>query len=144
MDKMLIFWIASFILLVLVEAATVQLVTIWFAFGSLGGLISNLIGAPIWLQWVIFTSLSLISLAISRPMVKKILKKPVEPTNADRFIGMEGIVTEKIDNTQGKGQVKVKGTIWTARSKKGIEIDVGEPVIVDEIEGVKLMVSSKK
>jgi membrane protein implicated in regulation of membrane protease activity len=126
------------------EAATVQLVTIWFAFGSLGALILNLIGAPVWLQWVIFTSLSLISLAISRPIVKKILKKPVEPTNADRFIGMEGIVTEKIDNTQGKGQVKVKGTTWTARSKKGIEIDVGEPVIVDEIEGVKLMVSSKK
>jgi membrane protein implicated in regulation of membrane protease activity len=125
MDKMLIFWIASFILLVLAEAATVQLVTIWFAFGSLGALILNLIGAPVWLQWVIFTSLSLISLAISRPIVKKILKKPVEPTNADRFIGMEGIVTEKIDNTQGKGQVKGKGTTWTARSKKGIEIDVG-------------------
>ncbi|NLB36688.1 MAG: NfeD family protein [Clostridiales bacterium] len=144
MNNLLILWIASLVIFVVVEAATVQLVTIWFAFGSLGALISNLCGAPVWLQWVIFTSLSFISLVISRPFIKKVLNKKIEPTNADRFIGMEGIVIENINNTLGKGQVRVKGTTWTARSKHGIEIDVGEPVVVDEIEGVKLMVSSKK
>ncbi len=142
-DTMLILWIASLVVLVIAEATTVQLVTIWFALGSLGALIANLANAPIYLQWVVFTFISLVCLIFTRPFFKKILQKNIQPTNADRFIGTEGVVTEKIDNSIGKGVVNVSGTTWTARSENGIIIDVGESVKIEKIEGVKLMVSSK-
>ena len=86
---MLILWIALLIAFIVVEAATVQLVTIWFAVGAAAALISELCSAPVWLQWVIFAAVSLVALAVTRPLVKKFSKKRVQPTNADRYIGLE-------------------------------------------------------
>lgn len=49
---------------------------------------------------------------------------------------------EPIDNLAGKGQVRVLGSVWTARSQNdGITIPMGQNVIVQKIDGVKLIVS---
>ena len=74
---------------------------------------------------------------LTRPyLVKKLSKKKVS-TNLDRVIGMEGIVTEEI--TKFKiGEVKVDGKKWSAISSEKIE--VGKEVIVEDIDGVKLIV----
>lgn len=138
---MLILWIALLIAFIVVEAATVQLVTIWFAVGAAAALISELCSAPVWIQWVIFAAVSLVALAVTRPLVKKFSKKRVQPTNADRYIGLEGIVEETVDNTEGTGIVKVEGSTWTARSSDGSRIEKGSNITVDRIDGVKLMVS---
>lgn len=137
---MLVLWIALLIVFIVAEAVTVQLTTIWFALGSLAALIANLCSAEVWLQWVIFAAVSLVALAVTRPFVKKLTVKRIQPTNADRFLGEKGIVEETIDNTEGKGLVKVKGALWTARSVDGALIEKGESVQVERIEGVKLMV----
>ena len=141
---MLIFWISALVLLILIEAFTTQLVTIWFAFGAFGSIIAYLFEAPLWLQWVVFITLSVISLLATRPLVKKFIHKKIQPTNADRNIGAQAIVLEDIDNTAGKGSVNVRGTTWTARSKTGELIEKGSMVIVNEIEGVKLLVTKEK
>ena len=60
---------------------------------------------------------------MTRPLVKKFSKKRVQPTNADRYIGLEGIVEETVDNTEGTGIVKVEGSTWTARSSDGSRIE---------------------
>ena len=39
---MLIFWIVLLVVLIIVEAATVQLVTIWFAIGAASALIARI------------------------------------------------------------------------------------------------------
>ncbi len=137
---MLYFWISALVILIIVEAATTQLVTIWFAFGAFGALLANLFDAQDWLQWVIFIALSFISLLATRPLVKKFTKKKIQPTNADRNIGEQAIVLEDIDNTAGKGSVNVKGTTWTARSLNGEHIEKDSRVIIRKIEGVKLLV----
>ena len=62
---MLILWIALLIAFIVVEAATVQLVTIWFAVGAAAALISELCSAPVWLPWVIFAAVSLVALAVT-------------------------------------------------------------------------------
>jgi membrane protein implicated in regulation of membrane protease activity len=90
---------------------------------------------------VIFAAVSLVALAVTRPLVKKFSKKRVQPTNADRYIGLEGIVEETVDNTEGTGIVKVEGSTWTARSSDGSRIEKGSNITVDRIDGVKLMVS---
>lgn len=138
---MLIIWIVLLIGFIVAEAATVQLVTIWFAIGSAAALIAELCGAKVWLQWVIFAAVSLVALAVTRPLVKKFSKKHVQPTNADRYIGHSGIVEETVDNTEGTGLVKVDGSIWTARSTDSRRIEKGSDVTIDKIDGVKLMVT---
>ena len=58
------------------------------------------------------------------------------------MIGKTAVVTEEIDNLAGKGQVKVLGNVWSARSvNDDMKIPVGQHVVVQKIEGVKLIVS---
>lgn len=140
MNSMLIFWIGALVLLVVVEALTTQLVTIWFAVGAAGAIIANLLGAQYWVQWSVFIVLSVLSLIVTRPLVKKFTKRKVQPTNADRNIGAKAIVLEDIDNTAGTGAVNVRGIVWTARSVNGERIEKDANVVVKAIEGVKLLV----
>lgn len=136
-------WIALAVIFGVVEAATAQIVTIWFAVGSVGALIANVVGANTTIQLVVFVAVSILTLIIARPYLKKFTKTEMQRTNADRCIGETAIVTEEINNTQGTGQVKVGGNIWTARSRNSAVIPAGEKVTVEKIEGVKLIVSEK-
>ena len=136
-------WIALAVIFGVVEAATAQIVTIWFAVGSVGALIANVVGAGTTVQLVVFVAVSILTLIIARPYLKKFTRTEMQRTNADRCIGETAIVTEEINNTQGTGQVKVGGNIWTARSLDSAIIPADEKVIVEKIEGVKLIVSEK-
>lgn len=137
---MLAFWAIMLVAFIVIEAVTAQLVTIWFAVGALASLIAQMLGAEVWLQWVVFVAVSAIVLAVTRPLVKKFAKPKVQPTNADRCIGQSAVVTEKIDNIAGKGAVKVGGVLWTARSETGDVIEEKQEVTVTKIDGVKLIV----
>lgn len=135
-----IFWLIALILFAIAEAATVQLVSIWFTLGSLAAFIIALCGGSLWLQVVIFIAVSVITLVLTRPLVKKYLNTQIKPTNADRVIGMACRVTEDIDNIAATGAVSVQGKIWTARSKTGQPFKTGDLVRAVAIEGVKLIV----
>lgn len=133
-------WLALIVIAAVVEGITVQLVSIWFVFGGIAALIANVCGADLWVQILLFIALSVVALLITRPFVKKRLNMKRTSTNADRYIGKKASVIVKINNTQGEGQVKVMGSIWTARSADGSVIPVGADVVVKAIEGVKLIV----
>ena len=137
---MLWVWIGLIVVTAAVEAATVQLVTVWFAVGGVAGLISYAAGLEIWLQILIFAIVSAVALAVTRPLVKKFTNGRRMPTNADRFIGEKAVVTEKIENDLSKGAVKIGGLEWTARSVDSETAEVGEQVTVEAIEGAKLIV----
>lgn len=141
MDKMLIMWIASAVIFFVVEVLTSQIVTIWFAIGSIGAIFANVLGAKTVLQIVVFAALSLVTLLIARPYMKKFTQTQVQPTNADMCIGAKAVVTEDIDNTNGTGQVKVKGAVWSAKSADDSVICEGTVVTVKKISGVKLIVA---
>lgn len=138
---MLAFWIVMLVAFVIIEALTAQLVTVWFAVGSVAALIAQMLGAEVWLQWLIFVAVSAIVVVATRPFVKKITKQKAQPTNADRCIGQTAVVTEKIDNIAGKGAVKVNGIVWSARSESGNIIEEDTTVTVTKIDGVKLIVN---
>ena len=137
---MVFVWIAATIAFIIVEAATTQLVTIWFAAGSAAATIAALLKADTLVQFIVFVAVSLIALVITRPIVKKLTKQKFSPTNADRFIGEKAVVTQEIDNIAQTGLVKLQGTVWTARTADGSVIAEGETVTVKTIEGVKLIV----
>ena len=134
-------WLGILVTAVILEIVTPQMVSIWFALGALVSFFVALAGVEqLWIQIVVFVAVSAVAVAVTRPLVKKIVEKNAEPTNADMVIGMTGVVTEKIDNFAPSGLVKVNGAIWTARASDDSVIEENEKVIIKEIRGVKLLV----
>lgn len=143
MDTFSIFWLVAVIVLGVVEAATVSLVSVWFAVGALAALISSLFGGPLWLQLLLFFVVTAITLVFTKPLVKKYFNKDShDPTNVDMVIGKLANVTENIDNIAGTGAVKCLGKEWSARSRTGELIPVDTVTRVVEIDGVKLIVDT--
>lgn len=134
-------WLVLMIILLIVEGIVPGLVSIWFALGALGALLSAIVGAPLWLQVLWFLLISLVTLVLTRPLAKKYVNSRATPTNADMLIGQECIVTEAIDNVLGLGAVTVGGKIWTARTENhDVKAEVGRVMTVVRIDGVKLIV----
>lgn len=141
--NMAVVWLVAMLVLLGAEVMVPGLVCIWFAFGAFGALLSAMLGAPLWLQFVWFLLLSLLALWLTRPLAKKYVNGRAQPTNADRVIGREALVTEDIDNLRASGAVSVGGKEWSARTEEGMPlIPAGQVVKVLRIEGVKLIVES--
>lgn len=143
MDIFSIIWLVAVIVFLIVEALSVQLISIWLAGGALVAMVLALLNVDFWIQVLCFAFVSLILIFLTRPLVKRMLNKKIEATNADRSIGKEATVTAEINNILGKGQVNLSGQIWSARSVDDSIINEGETVVVDKIDGVKLIVSKK-
>lgn len=139
MDR--IIWLILMVVFLLVEAATVGMVSLWFASGALAAMVTALLGGQLWLQTVVFAVVSAFLLMALRPMAKKHFTPKLTPTNVDSVIGKEGIVTAPIDNVAATGTVKLGAMEWSARSTDGSPIPVGEQVRVDKVEGVKVFVT---
>lgn len=134
-------WLGILAVMVVLEIVTTQLVSVWFAAGALASFLLALAGVDIlWLQIVVFVVVSAVAVAVTRPLVRKMVNKKAEPTNADMVIGKIGVVTDKIDNIAETGLVKVNGSLWTARTADGSVVEIGEKVNVLKISGVKLIV----
>ena len=137
-------WLIIFVACIVVEIITMGLTTIWFAGGSLVASVAAAIGAPLWLQIVLFVAVSLLLLYFTRPIAVKYFNRDRVKTNAESLVGKQAIVISEIDNLQGIGQVTVGGQEWSARTtEEGITLPVGSVVIIRAISGVKLMVEEK-
>ena len=136
-----ILWVAVLVGALIVEASTAGLVSIWFAGGALCAMIVSFFGDSILLQFCLFLGVSCLLLASLWPIRNRLLRRAIQPTNADRVIGMTALVTEDVDHITGAGAVQVDGKVWTARSTGNLPLQAGELVKVDRIEGVKLYVS---
>ena len=143
-DMSTIVWIAAIVIFGVVEAATAGLTSIWFVLGSVAALIVAICNGPIWLQISLFFVVSIVTLAATRPLVAKLMKKDIKPTNADRVLGGLARVTERIDNDVPTGAVYIDGKTWSARSSSGESIEPDTMVRVVRMEGVKLYVEAEK
>ncbi len=142
MEKsMMIMWIVMTAVFIIAEAATAQLVSVWFVLGSIGALIGYFLGASPWVQVVIFIAVSALTLVLTRPLVKRFVKNKTQPTNVDALVGEDAVVTKEINNLLGEGEAKLDGKSWSARSADDTVIPAGSVVTVIKIEGVKLIVS---
>lgn len=137
-------WFSLAILLLVVELATTQFVSIWFSASALvTGLVVSIFDEMgiVW-QCLIFVALSVVALVATRPLVKKLTsQKAGRETNMDLNIGKTAVVTEEINNIKETGAIKINGLVWTARSEDGSEIAEGEVVIFKRISGNKAYVS---
>ena len=137
----MVIWFILFIVMLVIELLTVNLVSIWFALGALCAMITSLITNSIIIQLIVFVIVTVISLLSTKKIVKKLRRKEKIPTNLDAVIGKTAIVTEDIHPLE-VGEVKVAGKKWSAISEDKILKD--SKVIVEKIDGVKLIVKKKE
>ena len=142
MNLLSILWLALMILFLIAEAATVTMISLWFAAGSLAALIVSLLGGTWGLQVIVALVVSAALLASLRPIVKKHFTPKLTKTNVDAIVDSQGYVTAPIDNLSATGTVKLGAMEWTARSTNGSVIPAGTLVKVDRIEGVKVFVTA--
>ena len=135
------YWLGAAAIFIVIEIITMGLTTIWFAGGALVGAVMAAFSLPLWNQIVAFALVSVILLILTRPWALKYLNGRTVRTNVDSLIGQTALVTQDIDNLNAKGQVKVKGQIWTARSiSDDVQLHEGQKVTIESISGVKVIV----
>ena len=143
METTSICWLAVFVLLIVIELATMGLTTIWFAGGAVAGFIASMLGANVVIQAVVFFVVSIVLLIFTRPFAVRYVNSNKTKTNIDGLIGQEALVLEEINNIRETGCARLEGKEWTARSVDDTVILADTVVIVERIEGVKLIVKTK-
>lgn len=140
-----VIWLIILIVLIVIEIITLGLTTIWFAGGSLVAFIAALCGAPPLLQGILFLSVSVLLLLLTRPVAMKYLNKGHTKTNIESVIGKKAVVLEEIDNLKAQGQVQLNGIEWTARAADPDQIIQKHQIVnIVRVDGVKLIVEIKE
>ena len=143
METTSICWLVVFILLILIELATMGLTTIWFAGGAVAGFVASMLGANVVIQAAAFFAVSILLLFFTRPFAVRYINSNKTKTNVDGLIGQEALVLEEINNIRETGCARLEGKEWTARSMNDTVIPKDTVVTGERIEGVKLIVKAK-
>ena len=137
------FWLAMAILMSVLELILPGLTTIWFALGSLVMIPLSLLPIPFVIQVVICLVISVVLLIFTRPFAMKKLKANKEKTNVDALVGKSVLVIKDISKFE-KGEIKVDGIIWTARSDDDTTLKAGEECFLLRVEGATAVVGKEK
>ena len=145
METTSICWLAVFVLLIVIELATMGLTTIWFAAGALFAFFAALLGMNQGIQIGVFVVVSVVLLFFTRPLAVKYLNTKTIKTNTEALVGKTARVIVDINNLKSQGQVVINGLEWTARSSDDtVVFKIGDAVTIVGIEGVKLIVEGQK
>lgn len=137
-------WVVVILLFVSIEMLTLELTFLSLAIGSVGGLVSGLLGAPWWLQILLTAVIAIVLLAFIRPPLLRLLRRGADParSNVDALIGIEGTVVASVG--ENGGQVKLgNGETWTARLSPVTVprvVAAGERVLVTAIDGATAVI----
>jgi len=132
-------WAALIVIFVVIEVITLGLTTIWFALAALVMVFLSFLPIPFHFQVLIFLVISSCLFIFTRPVAIKKFKTGKEKTNVDSLVGKHALVTKQITEFE-RGEVKLHGQIWTARSEDGSVINEGIKCEVVRIEGVQAIV----
>ena len=143
MMKIEIWWIWMIIaaLFIVGEIFTQGFFILWFGVGAAAAGILSLLGLGIGWQLAAFVVVSGVLFIVSRRFAEKFSKKQPPGIGADRFIGLEGIVLEEINNVKNTGQIRVQKDEWRADSATGEIIPKGKRVKVARMDGTHLVVT---
>lgn len=113
-----------------------------FAIGALCSVVATLLGAPVWLQVLVFAVCSTLSIWLLRPRLLASLERRADKrvSNADALQGRTAEVTETIV-AGAYGRVKIDGDDWKAESDCPMDIPKGEKVTVVGRESIILKVA---
>ena len=140
----MIFWLIVFVILLVVEIATMALTTVWFAGGALAAFLAAYIGFGEVVQVLVYLIVSILLLVLTRPLAVKFFNQERQKTNAESLIGQKAIVKEEINTLQTTGRVEVNGMEWSAKTEESEIIKADTIVMIKGIQGVKLIVEKEE
>lgn len=134
-------WVLGALVLLGIEALTLDLLFASLAVGAVAGAIVAAIGFPVLAQGLVAVIAAMLTLFVLRPVGLRMLKTEGTDTNIDALIGAGALVVERVD-TRG-GRVKIGGEIWSARvSHPGTEFLPGADLVVVSIDGATAVVDA--
>lgn len=132
-------WVALTVIFSVIEALTFGLTTVWFALAALVMVFLSFFPIPFVFQIIIFLAVSACLLIFTRPVAIKKFKTGTEKTNVDSLVGKHALVIKQIGEFE-RGEIKLNGQIWSARSENSSVINEGIKCEVVRIEGVQAIV----
>lgn len=137
-------WLILAGILLILEFVTEGFLICWFGVGALAAMVVSFFAAENYLlQIITFFVVSAILVLCTRKFTSKFEPHTTNTSNVYSILGKEAIVTTEIDNASGKGQIKIDGDIWSAKSESGENISANSKVEILRIEGVKVIVKIK-
>jgi membrane protein implicated in regulation of membrane protease activity len=129
---------------VVIEAITVDLISVWFVVGAfVSMLISFIPNVPWWVLIVIFAVVSGATLVLLRPFAKRFMDRDLVKTNVDEVVGKKAVVTIDGDVVD-PAEVFVDGKRWSAvPANAEVKLEKGDIVVVLSVAGVKLIVEKE-
>ncbi len=139
-------WIVLGLLLAAVELLTPGgFFIIFFGAGALVvGVLAGLgLAGPQWLEWMLFSVLSIVSLlAFRRPLLARIRRDEANVGPVDALEGERAVALEEI-GPGSLGKVELRGSAWSARNAGSLAIRRGEGARVEKVDGLTLTVRSE-
>ncbi len=119
------------------------IIMLFFGISALvvGGLVAAGIGGPLWLQILLFSVLSVVSLLTLRgPILRRMNATENGAREVDSLIGA---IAELMDDIApgAEGKAVLRGAVWTAHNVGDRQLDRGKRCTVEKVEGLKLFVS---
>ncbi len=137
-------WMIVAAVFAVAEIFTAGFFLLCFGLGAAAAGLLALFGlGPGW-QWGAFAVVSLIAFLVSRKFAERVTKEQPAGIGADRFIGLEGVVLEEVNNVKNTGLVRIKKDEWRADSTTGEVIPQGSRVKVAGMDGTHLLVETVK
>lgn len=134
-------WLVLIAVFLVIEMLTLDFTFLMLSFGSAVGLVTDLIGVPVWVQVIVAAAAAALFILFLRPPLLKRLRRGEDPTksNVDALLDLRGIALHEI--TQNSGQVKLSnGDTWTARTEASVPIPEGAPIAIRAINGATAIV----
>jgi hypothetical protein len=116
---------------------------LFFGIGALvvGTMAGLGVGGPTWLQWLLFSTISVLSLLIFRPHLIRLARSKERPDPTDTLEGETAILTE--DLAPGAvGKAELRGTTWTALNRDERPLPRGQRCRVVKVDGLTLWVKA--
>ena len=98
------------------------------------------VGGPLWMQALIFSVMSVVSLLTLRgPILRRMEAREFEADKVDSIVGQAVVISATIAPC-GKGKGELRGTSWTVVNLGDAEIPAGEARSVVRVDGLTLFV----
>jgi membrane protein implicated in regulation of membrane protease activity len=109
----------------------------------IGGLIGLGFAQAEWLQWLLFSALSILSLLVFRgPLLTWIKTKGKDMPTVDSMVGESAILLEDLA-PGGTGKAELHGTTWTVHNAGQALVKKNQRCKVERVEGLALWIAAE-
>lgn len=137
-------WFGVLVILVVLEASTMALVSIWGAISALIMIFLCRTGMSVAYQVLIFMVMTLVLIFTTRPLVIASRKKKTENDGINTLVGQEVRLSKAIKPFDKGLAVSKSGVTWTVVAADGSSIPEGSVCTVVSVEGNTLSVKLKE